>query len=753
MPPLIQCESPLTLSINPNAAKEAWLALALTLNVLRRTSLKNRAVTKYASPFSARHKEPIMSSTSVAIGRNYTFGSLFCLALLGAIALITPSLASAFERTETREPCSDYSETKRPMFGDLHVHTSYSFDSYVSSQRNDPDAAYRYAQGEAIILSDEDSSQVIRAQIQRPLDFTAVTDHAEFLGPINLCTQDASKLAYWFPACMATRNEVYYVQLLAANYWVSLGVTDTANEKEESFVCTLGDCVEAHKKAWQGIQAAAEKHYDRTSDCQFTTFSGYEYTDAPDYANLHRNVIFRNEKVTDTAISTYDTGSKNYPALWRMLREQCIEGLPGCDVISIPHNSNLSRGLMFPDPKNEQEALDRLYFEPLVEMVQHKAASECRFDRLLGRGVATEDELCDFEQALSDNLSMLGTVFGEVRTESAKPVGIDDFGRRNMLRNTLKDGLALEASSGINPFKIGFIGSTDTHSATPGGAEEDNYVGHLGRRDSGYRNVQDHFFDNPGGLAVVWAEENSRDSIFNGMENRETYATSGTRPIVRFFGGNDLPANLCETPDMLEQAYANGVPMGGDIKGSASSPTFLVSAQKDSGSPGHPGVDLQRVQIIKGWLDAKGETHEKVFDVAGNKDNGASVDPSTCAPVGKGHNSLCTSWQDPQYNASESAFYYVRVLENPSCRWSTLQCQAAGVNPFADDCEAQAEAKNAEKDEQGAIGDVYGRCCLDPAEQPFYSPILQERAWTSPIWITPQDPASLAVDANAKEPL
>ena len=660
------------------------------------------------------------------------------IALVSLISMGCLAQVAAFERTEERHPCSEYTDTKRPMFGDLHVHTSYSFDSYVSSQRNDPAAAYRYAKGEAITLPDADANQVIRAQIQRPLDFTAVTDHSEFLGPINLCTQDASRLAYWFPACIATRSEIFYIQLLAANYWVSLGVVDASSQKEESFTCTLGDCDMAHRASWQSIQAAAEEHYDRSSDCDFTTFVGYEYTDAPDYANLHRNVIFRNERVTDTAISTYDTGSKNFPDLWRRLREQCVDGGEGCDVISIPHNSNLSRGLMFPDPRNEQEATDRLFFEPLVELVQHKAASECRFDRLLGRGVATEDELCDFEQAPSDNLSMLGTVFGEMQAETGKPVAIDDFGRRNMVRNALKDGLALERETGINPFRMGFIGSTDTHSATPGGAEEDNYVGHLGRRDAGYRNVQDHFFDNPGGLAVVWAEENSRDSIFEGMRKREAYATSGTRPIVRFFAGENLAEDLCGDPQMIEKAYAGGVPMGGELAATKNSPAFLVSAVKDAGSARHPGVDLQRLQVIKGWLDDAGNTQEKVFDVAGSAENGAGVDPNNCAPTGSGHQSLCTVWRDPDYSANQAAFYYVRVLENPSCRWSTLQCQAAGVNPFDQNCPSQAETKTAQLQDNGAIGDVYGRCCLDPAQEPFYSATIQERAWTSPIWINPQ---------------
>lgn len=667
---------------------------------------------------------------------NYKNGKTLCARFLaGMLLLATCQMALAFERTENREPCADHSETRKPMFGDLHVHTSFSFDSYVSSQRNEPSAAYRYAKGMPIILSDADGEQTVRAQIQRPLDFTAITDHAEFLGPINLCSQDASKAAYWFPACIAGRSSWYIIQLLAADYWAKIGVVDDSQQKAESLICSMDDCAAAHKAAWQGIQAAAEEHYDRSSECSFTTFVGYEYTDAPNYSNLHRNVIFRNENVTDTAISTYDTGSKNVPELWRRLRDQCIEGEAGCDVLAIPHNSNLSRGLMFPDPRSEEEAHDRTFFEPLVELVQHKAASECRFDRIVGQGLDTEDELCDFEQVEADNLAMLSTLYGEVRSDEAEPVPLEKFGRRNMVRNALKDGLALEASSGINPFRLGFIGSTDTHSASPGGAEENNYTGHLGRRDAGYRNVQDHFFDNPGGLAVVWAEENSRDAIFEGMRRREAYATSGTRPIVRFFAGSEMAENLCADPDMVPKAYAAGVPMGGELEATEDSPGFLVSAAKDPGSPGNPGLDLQRLQIIKGWLDAEGATHEKVYDVAGTPDNGAGVDPQSCAPTGSGHKNLCTVWRDPQYNSKESAFYYVRVLENPSCRWSTLQCQAAGVNPFAENCAEQAAQQTAKLQDDGAIGDVFGRCCLDAAKEPFYSPTIQERAWTSPIWI------------------
>ncbi len=661
--------------------------------------------------------------------RFYTFSVLF-LALYAA-----SSPAAPFERTEQRQPCAHHLETKIPLFGDLHVHTSYSFDSYISSQRNNPWDAYRYAKGEAIMLSDENSEQVLKAQLQRPLDFTGITDHAEFLGPINICTVDSGKFGYWFPYCMLTRTEIFVLQLLAADYWVNLGVMGEETEKPESFACTMSDCDLAHREAWNKIQQAAEDHYDRSSECSFTSFVAYEYTDAPQGKNLHRNVIFRNERVTETAISTYDTGSRNFPELWRRLRTECIDGDEGCDVLAIPHNSNLSGGLMFPDPSSEQEAQERLFFEPLVELVQHKAASECRFDRLLGRGLDTEDELCDFEQAKADNLTMLGTVFGEVQTDMAAPVALEDFGRRNMVRNALKDGLALGQQTGTNPFKMGFIASTDSHSATPGGAEENNYVGHLGRRDAGYRNVQDHFFDNPGGLAVVWAEENSRDAIFNGMRQKETYATSGTRPVVRFFAGADISADICASPNMVEQAYAGGVAMGGELSAPASSPAFLVSALKDPGSPGNPGNDLQRLQIIKGWVDAAGDTHERVYDVAGTADNGASVNPQTCAPVGSGYDNLCTVWRDPAFDAQQDAFYYVRVLENPSCRWSTLQCKAAGVGPFAKNCSEQAAAKTEQFQDDGAIGDVWGKCCIDEKQEPFYSPLIQERAWTSPIWI------------------
>ncbi len=650
----------------------------------------------------------------------------------------------SFERTETRQDCTQYTPLKRPLFGDLHVHTSYSHDAYVSLQRNDPWDAYRYAKGETLTQADADGEFTVQAQISKPLDFVAVTDHAEYFGELRLCTRDSSKPAYWLPQCIINRVDNFFIRLLAARYWSGLGAAGRESDKDRSIICSMpgSDCAAAALDTWTDIQRAAEENYDRSNDCTFTTFVAYEYTDAPDFKNMHRNVIFRNDQVTHQALSVYATGTYQFPKLWQLLRAQCIEGQDRCDVMVIPHNANLSGGLMFRDPPNEEEARERLFFEPVVEITQHKGSSECRFDRLAGRGLDTTDELCTFEQYESDNLQAMGVLYGELRSEGGRPVSLDEFAPRNMLRNALKDGLALEQKTGINPFQIGFIGSTDTHNATPGGTEEDRFIGHLGQRDAGYRNVQDHFADNPGGLAVVWAEENSRDAIFTGLRRKETYATSGTRPVVRFFGGYGIDADLCADPDLVARASAGGVPMGGTLAaaGPGVTPGFVVTAMKDPGTPDRPGNDLQRIQIIKGWVDQNGSTREKVFDVAASADRDAWVNTENCEPTGVGAKSLCAVWKDPEFDPGIRAFYYARVMENPSCRWSTRHCMAAGVNPFSPDCRAQAEAHtHTLQEERGARGDVYGNCCKQTEDEPFYSPVIQERAWTSPIWYRPDE--------------
>jgi hypothetical protein len=649
--------------------------------------------------------------------------------------VILLSLLGSLSAQSSEAPCAVSSDTKLPFFGDLHIHTRYSFDSYLSNQKNDPDGAYEYAKGQVITLPNAYGDQTVSAQIDRPIDFAAVTDHGQFLGEVALCDSHWSQAAWWAPVCLMSRAQNLWIQLYAASLWtVSGGMEGKAPER--GMVCALGDCEASALSVWGDIQAAAERHYDRSEDCSFTTFVGYEYTQGQEMANLHRNVIFRNEAVTARPISVFETES-SVPELWRQLRTQCLDSGGQCDVMAIPHNPNLGGGLMFPDPATEQEAIDRLEIEPLVELVQHKGASECRFDRLAGVGIDTEDELCAFEQIPSDNLAMLGSVKGKMWSDRGLPVDVTNFHRRNMMRNVLKDGLALEQASGVNPFKQGFIGSTDTHTATSGGAMEKNYVGHLGSRDATFRNIQDHFVSNPGGLAVVWAEENRRDAIFNAMRGRETYATSGTRPIVRFFAG-DYETDLCDDPQALEKAYASGVPMGGILtrKPDDSAPRFFISAQRDHGTELHPANPLERIQIIKGWVRADGTTHERVVDVLGSETEGLGVDMNSCAATATGHASLCSVWEDPDYTEGEAAFYYARILETPSCRWSTLQCQAADVNPFSESCSTQADIANQLANAQGNSGDLYGICCTNPERDPFYSPTIRERAWTSPIWLS-----------------
>jgi hypothetical protein len=291
----------------------------------------------------------------------------------------------------------------------------------------------------------------------------------------------------------------------------------------------------------------------------------------------------------------------------------------------------------------------------------------------------------------------------------------------NFLRYALKKGLQQQAELGVNSFKYGLISSTDTHIAAPGLTMEKNHPGHggagTGARDGVPTGLPDELEFNPGGLAVLYAQENSRDALFAAMQRREAYATSGTRPILRFFGGWDYPDTLCESGDMVAQGYAGGVPMGGDLPPASTSgraPRFLISASQDNGTAEYPGNPLQRIQLIKGWYEA-GELHEQVLDVAGG-DNDASVDINTCEPSGAGHSQLCSVWQDNNFNPDAQAFYYTRVLENPSCRWSQRICADAGVR-----C-----------DNPQSIPPGMENCCA-----PEHQKVIQERAWSSPIWYTP----------------
>jgi hypothetical protein len=642
------------------------------------------------------------------------------LLLAAALAGSTAAEPPPWQRTEDRAPCANASPLRQPYFGDLHVHTLYSADAHIFGTRVDPRGAYDFARGGTVTLPDETEAQTRTARIDRPLDFAAVTDHAEFFGEVYICATPDTP-GHDDPMCELLRQADGQDRFLTTVRWLfPAGIPNPPPSHAFCFAAGV-DCDAAAVSAWREMQAAAEGAYDRSAACSFTTFVGYEHTASPLGRHLHRNVIFRNEHVPAFAASQLETHAGGTPqGVWSAIEADCLEAGAGCDAVVIPHNSNLSGGEQWLDPADAAEAARRQAREPLVEIFQQKAGSECRFDRLAGRGLGTADELCTFEQNLVPH-----------EFPDTAPPPIDEYPRRNLVRNVLKDGLAFEERLGVNPFQLGFVGGTDTHNATAGNTEERGWEGGQGDNDAGPAvRIADELRTNPGGLTVVWAEENSRDAIFTALQRRETYATSGTRPVVRFFGGHYRGLE-CTASDLVASAYRDGTPMGGELGSvrGGRSPDFLVSAMKDP----LPGADLQRIQVVKGWVDGDGEVRERVFDVAGDPDNGATVDPATCAPVGAGFGELCAVWRDPTFDPAERAFYYARVLENPTCRWSTLECKAMGVDPFAADCPAAA----------AAAGEAFADCCLGPATDPFLEPIVQERAWTSPIWYRPEAVARL----------
>ena len=616
--------------------------------------------------------------------------------------------------------------SRRPLFGDLHVHTKYSVDAYVfGTTQNGPDEAYAFARGATLDLGAIDPSKPLNpVKLTRPLDFAAVTDHSEGFGIYGICT-DKNAPGYNSPECQNLRGELptpTQLRFLALVGQVLNPLPQRAPVCQQPGV----DCPAYSASIWADIQRAAAANY---LPGKFTSFIAYEWTATPGNANLHRNVIFANEKVPYRAASYTETGSPDVRKLWGQLQSQCKDGIKGCDVLTIAHNSNVSMGLMFTDPTSADEARKRQVWEPLVELHQHKGASECRFDRRFGAGVGTTDEECSFEQVPSTGLVYL-PAFPDA---AALPPAA--FSRRSFVRSVLADGLAIEqkglrdslspnGKAHVNPFRLGFVGSTDTHNATPGATEAKSWKGHGGNQEA--KNEQRvgnlaSITRNPGGLAVVWAEQNNRKSLFDALRRRETYATSGTRPVVRFFGGWNFKSDLCNSPNLVASGYSDGVPMGGELSVQPSSnaaPRFVALAQQDPGNAEVQGTPLQRLQIVKGWVDARGATHEKVFDVAGS-DTGRAVNTNTCQAVQTGSSELCAVWQDPEFDGNQRAFYYLRVLEDPVCRWHVSQCQALGVDPFASSCDT-------------SNSNPYRQCCGSLTD-----PVVQQRAWASPIWYAP----------------
>jgi hypothetical protein len=599
--------------------------------------------------------------------------------------------------------CSHFTVERAPFFGDLHVHTALSLDANVQGTRVRPMDAYRFARGEAISLPpyDAQGNAARTLKLARPLDFAAVTDHAEFLGLVGTCV-DKNAPGYDSPNC-----ETFRTQPGISFYTLNVALSAAQGSAGPIAPCdeTNAYCGAAARGLWQEAQAAAAASYDQSAACTFTSFVAYEWSASPGTKNLHRNVIFANSTVPALPFSYFDGNEEE--ALWDALDRDCRKGGKGCDVLTIPHNSNLSAGLMFEpidragSPFSAVYAKRRRSFEPLAELFQHKGSSECL--PALGN-----DEACNFELLPHNTLSSV-----------ALALPPDTLTPRDFLRDALGRGLGFEASLGENPFAYGFIGSTDTHVGTPGAVEEAAFAGHGGAggppSSAEKTALPDQTELNPGGLAVLWAEENTRESLFAAMRRREAYATSGPRDTLRVFAGYDLPSDLCSRGDLATRGYAGGVPMGGELDARTEAPRMVVSALADpNADPALTG--LEALQVVKGTL-VDGVPQFKVFDIAGAAP-GAGADPETCETGEKGAMSLCGVFQDPEYHPASPAFYYARVLHAPSCRWQALRCRAAGVR-----CTAGA-----------AVPAGYEACCGSAPD------LIRERAWSSPIFVHAEAP-------------
>lgn len=575
-------------------------------------------------------------------------------------------------------PVCSLAEEKHALFGELHVHTSVSFDAFVFNVKAGPDEAYRYAKGQAI-------QHTGGAQIKstRAIDFMAVTDHAEYLGILPMLSRpgnplSGSPLAKQLSSTNKAEADAAFARLAGSLY--------EGKPLEELRPPALV------KSNWQQVVDAAERHY---VPGEFTTLVGYEWTSIPDYRNLHRNVIFRGGqgRLPEQPFSALDSSVPQ--DLWQYMDEVRARGM---GVLAIPHNANLSDGRMFPTDIDERgEALDADYAdarsrnEPLVEISQIKGSSETH------PALSPNDEWSGFE--------IVGELIGS--GEVGKVAG--SYARRAYL-----DGLTMNARQGFNPYRFGVIGSTDSHNASVP-SDENNYTGKVGfaddtpeRRRTGVTGGLRSRTYSAAGLAGVWAPQNTREAVFDALARKETFATSGPRIRLRMFAGHGFGPGLMSSADWAQQAAASGVAMGSTLASTEKSPVFLVAAQRDPEEAG-----LERLQLVKGWVE-QGVAHERVFDVAcasGDPDmqqyrcgqTSAGVDLRDCSLKGEfGADQLKVAWRDPEFKAGQEAFYYARVIQRPTCRWSTWDALRTG---------------------KPLLEDVPGT--------------IRERAWSSPVWLQP----------------
>ena len=596
-------------------------------------------------------------------------------------------------------PYADRTFPTRPFFGDTHLHTAFSMDAGAFGCRLDPRDAYRFAKGEQVTASGGQP-----ARLARPLDFLVVADHSDNMG--------------FFPDLMSGKPDLltdptgrkWYDMIQkgkGAEAAMEIIVAFSHNKFPDDLMYFPG--TRAYKSAWKTTVEAAEEFNEPG---RFTAFIGYEWTSNTGGNNLHRNVIFRDD--ADKALQVVPftvyppAGSDNPADLWKWMAD--YEAKTGGNVLAIAHNGNLSNGLMFPSVEafgkklDSRYAKDRAHWERLYECTQTKGDGEAH------PYLSPDDEFADFETWDKGNLD------GSVPKTPEMLV-------HEYARSGLQLGLKLADPLGTNPYKVGLIGSSDAHTGLAA-MGEDNFFGKTTPQEPSAERMLATFIDNPqtkiivkdwevgaSGYAAVWAEENTRESIWDAMHRRETYATTGPRMIVRFFGGWDFGEKDAQTRNPALEGYRRGVPMGGDLpKAEAGrSPTFLVAALRDP-----IGANLDRIQIVKGWIDAAGTLQEKVYDVVWSGDRqpdangkvpmvGNTVDLETANWTNTiGAPELIATWQDPAFDPNIRAFYYARVLQIPTPRWPAYDAKRFGAKPL-----------------------------------PETRMTIIDRAYTSPIWYTP----------------
>ena len=617
----------------------------------------------------------------------------------GAVA----SMPVADKNPSTAVEYSPYVDAKHAVsvyWGDTHLHTNLSTDAGLKGNTLGPDEAYRIARGEQLV-----SSSGVNAKLSRPLDFLVVADHSDGMGFV------ADMLA-GAPNIVADPKGKEWFDRLSAGEGAAVGSEVIGLFSQGKFPSALAYTPEtpAYRSSWDKTIESAERYNDPGL---FTAFIGYEWTSLISGDNLHRVVIYKDGKDKAGQDVPYTTtppwGSPNPRDLWDWLED--YEKKTGGDVLAIAHNGNLSNGAMFPlEAQYDGVVLDKEYvekrskWEPLYEISQIKGDGETH------PKLSPNDEFADFETWDKGNLDL------SALKEDSMLAG--EYGRE-----ALKRGLAIEKKLGTNPYNFGIIGATDSHTSLAM-VQENNYFGKFAGFEPGARrtssNAKFKFDAKSGsaiqgwqqvasGLAGVWATANTREALFEAMERKEVYGTTGSRMTVRFFGGWEYEAKDIMSHDYVSIGYAKGVPMGGDLAyADKKAPSFMVHAQRDP-----IGANLDRIQVIKGWLDDSGETQEKVYDVAWSDERkvkngklqlvGNTVDADTASYTNDiGAPELAAVWIDPDFDPKQKAFYYARVLEIPTPRWSTIDAARFGIKRNSD------------------------------------APIaIQDRAYTSPIWYKP----------------